>query len=37
MRQLPRALRNLPLPAIASPMFIVSTPRLVTSRLISVL
>jgi len=32
MRQLPRALRNLPLPAIASPMFIVSTPRLVIEQ-----
>ena len=32
MRQLPRALRNLPLPVIASPMFIVSNPKLVIEQ-----
>jgi nitronate monooxygenase len=32
MRQLPRALRNLPLPVIASPMFIVSNPKLVIAQ-----
>src|SRR3954470_11421808 len=32
MSKLPAALRNLPLPVIASPMFIVSTPRLVIEQ-----
>jgi nitronate monooxygenase len=32
MRQLPAALRNLQLPVIASPMFIVSTPKLVIAQ-----
>jgi nitronate monooxygenase len=32
MRQLPRALRNLPLPVIAAPMFIVSNPQLVIAQ-----
>jgi nitronate monooxygenase len=32
MRQLPRALRNRPLPVIAAPMFIVSNPKLVIEQ-----
>jgi nitronate monooxygenase len=32
MSKLPRVLQNLPLPAIASPMFIVSTPKLVIEQ-----